>query len=135
MSRPTKSFDTAQAHRIVAQIAQEHGLTTGMMRGGGNQPRFVVARSDAICELRDTLGVPFAKIGKLLGGMHHATVIHHYRAARPEQRRVGVGDVARRHLGIIERQAKQLAQMSATIGHLSRELASLQIRRNTGLAG
>lgn len=60
----------------IQDAADRHDVTPGMVLGGSQGREVVAARRDAIHALR-SFGMSTPLIGKMLGGLHHSSVLHH----------------------------------------------------------
>lgn len=61
--------------RILDAIAQRHEITVADIKGPSRRHCFTVPRQEACSSLR-AIGWSVEKIGDLLGGRHHTTVMH-----------------------------------------------------------
>ena len=66
LTRPGKS--------VLGDVAVATGLRMCDILGKSQEPRFVQARKIAVVELRK-LGYSYPRIGRILGGRHHTTVM------------------------------------------------------------
>jgi chromosomal replication initiation ATPase DnaA len=71
-----------RACEAIARAAKAHHVMPRMVLKGSNEPVCVRARHQAIWELR-RLGYSTPLIGRLLGGLHHSTVLYHLRQELP----------------------------------------------------
>lgn len=70
--------------RIIREVAVEHDMTEGAIIGERRTKEIVVARQHAMWRLAQEQRWSMARIGRVLGGRDHTTVIHGVR--RHEQR-------------------------------------------------
>lgn len=68
---------------ILVQVAADHGCTVPDLLRRDRTPALVAARDDAAARLV-ALGLSTARVGFLLGGRHHSTVIHALTKPRTE---------------------------------------------------
>ena len=65
---------------IIAFVAREFGFTVPEVKGYGRNNRLVAARSIITVILRESRGLSYAVIGRLLGGRDHTTIQHSYKS-------------------------------------------------------
>ncbi len=70
--------------RIIREVAAEHDLTEGAIVGERRTKEIVAARQHAMWRLAQEQRWSLARIGRVLGGRDHTTIIHGVR--RHEQR-------------------------------------------------
>jgi len=76
---PPKHLNDTQ--RIMYEIALKHGILVSDMRGPVRQRHFVLARQEAMWEIkrqRPDLSLP--QLGRMFGGRDHSTIFHGIRA-------------------------------------------------------
>lgn len=70
------AYETAIKRREwIAYVCHKHGVTQEMLIGKRRTKPIVLARHEAMWGLRK-LGLSYPRIGALLGGRDHSTVIH-----------------------------------------------------------
>jgi chromosomal replication initiation ATPase DnaA len=68
---------TFLAHQIIAETAEKHGITVRQMKQGGRARMYSWPRQEAMYRIYTELhGYSLPRIGRLLGGRDHTTVIH-----------------------------------------------------------
>lgn len=68
--------------RIIAEVAERHGLTAAHLIGRQLIRAVVLARQEAMWELRQRTKLSTPQIGHLLGDRDHSTVLHGAKAHR-----------------------------------------------------
>lgn len=68
------------AKRIIAQVAEQHGLTAAELLGATRVRSIAYARQEAMWRISRELGRSLPEIGRMMGGRDHTTVLHGIRA-------------------------------------------------------
>lgn len=79
---PPRPTTGALIRRALASIAKKHGLTPGDLSGPNRTNRYVAARHEAMFVLHHRFGLSLPRVGFLLGGRDHTTVLHGIRRHR-----------------------------------------------------
>ena len=66
--------------QIIQEAAQKHGITVSELIGESRCKHYVIARQEAAYRIRKECGYGLPRIGKLLGGRDHTTILHACRA-------------------------------------------------------
>lgn len=61
---------------LVVVRAAESGVRASDVRGPSRRPAVVRLRAWIAAELRSTWGLSYPKIGRILGGRHHTTIMY-----------------------------------------------------------
>lgn len=73
---------------IIREVAQSHGLAPSDIKGQERRRPVAWARQEAMARLYE-YGLSLGTVARLLGGLHHTTVIHgkrrHYERAGADQ--------------------------------------------------
>ncbi|NDA82259.1 MAG: hypothetical protein EBY01_04270, partial [Actinobacteria bacterium] len=77
-------------HQLLPHLLQFMSQKSGVelchiKHGGSREPKFVIARRSAIRVLRNHAKLGLAKIGQILGGYDHTTVLYHLQIAQTPQ--------------------------------------------------
>jgi chromosomal replication initiator protein len=75
---PTKSLALVpgpEAEKIVAEVAEKHGLTVADLKGPSQRHAIAHPRQEAMWRLYMTGRYSYPAIGRLLGGRDHSTVM------------------------------------------------------------
>ena len=62
--------------RILRDICRRHDVTLAHLAGRSRRKDIIPARHEAYYRLKDEVGLSFPRIGAILGGRDHSTVIH-----------------------------------------------------------
>lgn len=71
-----KSAKTIQPKNIISAVGQQYQVKTSDLVGESRKAEFVLPRQIIMYLLREELQIPLEKIGELLGGRDHTTIIH-----------------------------------------------------------
>jgi Bacterial dnaA protein helix-turn-helix len=74
--RNTKIVDQHHGITILHEVSERLGLPVGEIRSHRNHAHLVEARAQVAWRLRNELGWSYPRIGKLLGGFHHTTIMY-----------------------------------------------------------
>jgi len=106
------------ARQIQMEVCAAHGVSRDLLIDGGNQPKFVAARGEAMNRCRDELGMSAVQIGRLFR-RHHTTVLHaiaQYRQRNP---------AGASHRSLLVRQARVIAEQGHVIAEQARQIEAL----------
>lgn len=70
----------SNSKRIIAQVADRHGLTVAELMGTTRVRLIAHARQEAMWRISRELGRSLPEIGRMMGGRDHTTVLHGIRA-------------------------------------------------------
>lgn len=73
---PEPSSRQPRYKTILQTVAAQHGVSVVDLRGPSRVKKIAVARFEAAYRLRVDLALSFPKIGQILGGRHHTTIMH-----------------------------------------------------------
>lgn len=62
--------------RIIAEVAEKHGMTVAMMLTNGRAHKGSYARQEACYRMREETTLSLKQIGRAMGGIDHTTVLH-----------------------------------------------------------
>lgn len=79
---PWSHGKSSREQEAIIRAANAHGISPRMVLSKSHEPDIVAARRDVIVELRKAR-YSCCKIGKVLGGLHHTTILHHLRKVEP----------------------------------------------------
>ena len=66
--------------QIIEETAEKHGIAVSELIGESRCKHYVIARQEAAYRIRKECGYGLPRIGKLLGGRDHTTILHACRA-------------------------------------------------------
>ena len=79
----------SRINAILIKTARAHDLDlAALIRGGRHTRRCVIARTEAIRQLRDKLKLPWVEIGAVMN-CDHSTALHSYNAIVWSERKIG----------------------------------------------
>ena len=61
---------------ILRDVCERHGVRLADVKGKSRVPRFVLPRHEACYRLKHEAGLSYGRIGQILGGRDHSTVMH-----------------------------------------------------------
>jgi hypothetical protein len=109
------------ARQIQMEVCALRGVSRDKLINGGNQPKLVAARGEAMARCRDELGMSYPQIGRLFG-RHHTTVIHAIAKYRGEPDAAQDDPVLKR---AVARQARVIAEQGRVIAAQAKQLEAL----------
>ena len=62
--------------RIMREVCEKHGVTLEELRGNARPADVCDARHEAFYRMRVEVNLSYPRIGQVMGGFDHATVIH-----------------------------------------------------------
>jgi chromosomal replication initiation ATPase DnaA len=77
--------------RVLRDICYRHDVTLAHLAGPSRRKDIIPARHEAYYRLKDEAGLSFPRIGAILGGRDHSTIIH---GARKHAARHGLPGVS-----------------------------------------
>jgi hypothetical protein len=82
----TRFVDLAAREGVLHHLhaaAERHGVPVFAVVGPSRDARFVRARREAVWRLHALAGFSSVRIGEILGGRDHTTILHHLRTFKP----------------------------------------------------
>lgn len=66
----------ASRDAILRDVCERYGVQLADVKGKSRVPRFVLPRHEACYRLKYEAGLSYGRIGQILGGRDHSTIIH-----------------------------------------------------------